>query len=123
MIAGFKKFIMQGSVVDLAVGVVVGVAFNALIAQFTTSFLDPIIRLVTGGGIDGGTFTINDQVFDYGAFVTAIITFVLTLAAVYFAIVVPMNALRDRRKTGAEEEAEPTDQEKMIALLEQIANK
>jgi large conductance mechanosensitive channel len=122
MLTGFKKFILRGTVVDLAVGIVIGAAFGALVAQFTASFIEPLIKLITGGGIDGGTFTIDDVVFDYSAFFSAIITFVLTAAAVYFVVVVPMNALNARRKASGEPE-EPTTDEQIIALLEQIAAK
>ena len=123
MLDGFKKFIMKGNVVDLAVGVVIGAAFGALVKQFTDSFINPLIKLITGGGIDGGTFTINDVVFDYSAFFSAVITFVLTAAAVYFVVVVPMNALNERRAKGEEAEVEPTAEERMVELLEQIAAK
>ena len=122
MLEGFKKFIMKGNVVDLAVGIVIGAAFGAMVKQFTDSFITPLIALITGGGVDGGTFTINEQVFDYAAFFSAIITFVLTAAAVYFVVVVPMNALNERRKKG-EEPAEPTADEQIIELLQQIAAK
>ena len=121
MIKGFKEFIMRGNVVDLAVGVVIGAAFNALVTQFTASFLTPLIAAIFGGGELGGTFTINGQIFNWGAFVTAIITFVITAAVVYFLVVVPMNHLRERRDRGQEAEVEPTNEEKMVALLEQIA--
>lgn len=123
MLAGFKKFIVQGNVIDLAVGIVIGTAFGAVIKQFTDSFISPVIRLITGGGTAGGTFTINDQVFDYGAFISAVILFVLTAAAVYFAIVVPMNALKARRAAGTDADEEPSNEERMVALLEQIASK
>src|SRR5215212_3327250 len=75
---GFKDFLLRGNVVELAVAVVIGAAFTALVSQFTASFLEPLIALVGGGGLDGGTFTINDQVFDWAAFVNAVITFVIT---------------------------------------------
>lgn len=123
MVEGFKKFIMGGNVVDLAVGVVIGAAFAAVVTQFTASFIAPLIALIAGGGVDGGTFTIDDQVFDYGAFLNAIITFLLTAVAVYFVIVVPINALRERRAKGEEDDVEPTNEEKIVALLEQIAQK
>ena len=123
MLAGFKKFIMQGNVVDLAVGVVVGAAFGALVKAFGDSFITPLIQVITGGGTKGGTFKISGAVFNYGAFITAIITFVLTMAVVYFVVVVPMNALKDRRAKGGETETEPTNEEKMVSLLEQIARK
>ena len=64
MIAGFKKFIMQGNVIDLAVGVVIGAAFGALVKQFTDSFIQPLIKAVSGGGVSGGTFTLRGQTFD-----------------------------------------------------------
>lgn len=121
MIKGFKEFIMRGNVIDLAVGVVIGAAFNALVTQLTASFLEPLIGLLLGGGVEGGTFTVNDQVFDVGAFINAVITFLLTAAALYFLVVVPFNHLRERRERGQEQEVEPTNEEKMVALLEQIA--
>ncbi|MCB0971601.1 MAG: large conductance mechanosensitive channel protein MscL [Acidimicrobiales bacterium] len=123
MVEGFKKFIMGGNVVDLAVGVVIGAAFAAVVTQFTASFIEPLIALIAGGGVDGGTFTIDDQVFDYGAFINAIITFLLTAAAIYFVVVVPINAMRERRAAGEDEDVEPTNEEKIVTLLEQIASK
>lgn len=123
MLAGFKKFIMQGNVIDLAVGVVIGAAFGALIGQFTDSFIKPVIAAITGGDGAGGTFELNGEIVDYGAFINACITFVLTAAAVYFVIVVPMNTLRERRNRGQEAEVEPSNEEKIVLLLEQIANK
>ena len=122
MLAGFKKFIMQGNVVDLAVGIVIGAAFGAVVKQFTDSFIAPLIRVIFGGGVSGGTFTVRGQVFDVTAFLSACITFVVTAAAIYFVVVVPMNAINARRKAG-EEPAEPTSDERIIALLEQIAAK
>ena len=122
MIKGFKEFIMRGNVIDLAVGVVIGAAFGALVTQLTASFIDPLIKLIGGGGELGGTFTVDGVVFDWGAFLNAAITFLLTAAAVYFIVVLPYNTLRERRSRGEEAEVEPTNEEKMIALLEQIAN-
>jgi large conductance mechanosensitive channel len=122
MVKGFKEFIMRGNVIDLAVGVVIGAAFGALVGQLTASFIDPLIRLIGGGGELGGTFTVDGVVFDYGAFINAVITFALTAAAVYFIVVLPYNTLRERRSRGEEAEVEPTNEERMIALLEQIAD-
>lgn len=127
MIKGFKEFIMRGNVVDLAVGIVIGAAFGALVTQLTASFINPLIQLIGGGGETGGKFIIDkgtpdEVVFDYGAFINATITFVLTAAAVYFLVVVPYNKLRERRAAG-EDDAEPTNEEKMISLLEEIAGK
>ncbi|PRZ41218.1 large conductance mechanosensitive channel [Antricoccus suffuscus] len=114
---GFKDFIMRGNVVDLAVAVVIGTAFTALVTSFTDSFINPLIGLIGGGGKVGGEFVVNGQHFTYGAFITAIITFLLVAAVVYFVIVLPMKKIQDRRKAGIEEgPAEPTD----IELLTEI---
>lgn len=123
MLEGFKKFILKGNVVDLAVGIVIGAAFAGVITSFTESFITPLIAVFTGGGTNGGTFTINDQVFTYGAFFSAIIGFVITAAVLYFLVVTPMNHLNERRARGEEAEVEPTNEERMVALLEQIAAK
>ncbi len=122
MIKGFREFIMRGNVIDLAVGVVIGAAFNALITQLTKSFIEPLIRLIGGGGTVAGTFTVDGVVFDWGAFVNAAITFLLTAAALYFFVVAPFNALRERRERGTEADVELSNEEKVVALLERIAD-
>lgn len=121
MLAGFKKFILHGNVVDLAVGIVIGAAFAGVITQFTASFITPLVAAVAGGGIDGGTFEINGVTFDVGAFIGAVFSFIVTAAVIYFVVVVPMNALMDRRAKGEEADVEPTNEERIVALLEQIA--
>jgi large conductance mechanosensitive channel len=118
MLKGFKDFIMRGSVVDLAVGIVIGAAFTAVVTQFTKSFLEPIIKLVGGGGLSGGTFTINKVVFDWAAFINIIITFLLTAAALYVLVVYPMNRLAERRKSG--EEPPPAAPSEEVKLLTEI---
>ena len=123
MLAGFKKFILQGNVVDLAVGVVIGAAFGALVKAFTDAFINPLIKVVTGGGATGGSFTINEVPFNYGDFITAVITFLLTAAVIYFVVVVPMNMLKERRNKGQEADVEPSHEEQMIMLLNKIAEK
>src|ERR1700712_4275010 len=97
MLKGFKDFLLRGNVVDLAVAVVVGAAFTALVASFTTSFLNPLIALATGGGKNGGKAEVNGQFFTYGSFINAVITFVLTAAIVYFVVVLPMKKIMERR--------------------------
>ena len=97
MFKGFRDFITRGNVIDLAVAFVIGAAFAALVNQFTKSFLDPLVRLLLGGGVRGGTFTVRGQVFDYGGFINAVITFLITAAAIYYLVVVPANAMAARR--------------------------
>ena len=119
MLKGFRDFIMRGNVVDLAVGIVIGAAFTALVGQFTKSFLEPLIRaLGGGGGTMGGKLSINGEKVDWGAFVNAVITFVLTAAVLYFLVVLPMNKLAERRKRG--EVPEPEAPSEDIVLLTEI---
>ena len=102
MIKGFKDFLLRGNVVDLAVAVVIGTAFTALVTSFTDAFLKPLIGLIGGGGKHGGELVVNQQHFTWGAFISAVITFVLTAAVVYFVVVLPIKAIMERRKRGEE---------------------
>lgn len=105
LLKGFREFITRGNVIDLAVAVVIGGAFTALVAVFTRSLIQPLINLAMGGGVDGGKVVINGQVFDFGAIVNGAITFLITAAVVYFVFVLPMNKYKERfGKTEAEEE-------------------
>ena len=118
MLKGFKDFISRGNVVDLAVGIVIGAAFTALVGQFTKSFLEPLIKVISGGKQLSGTFKVRDVVFDWAAFINACITFVITAAALYFLVVLPMNKLAERRARG--EEPEPKAPAEDIRLLTEI---
>jgi large conductance mechanosensitive channel len=104
----FKEFLLRGNLVELAVAVVIGVAFAALIDSFVRNLVTPLIAAL-GGKQDFSalTFTINESIFRYGAFVNALLSFLIIAAVVYFFVVKPVNALMERRKT---EEAvdEPT---------------
>ena len=102
MLKGFKDFLLRGNVVDLAVAVVIGAAFTAVVNSFADSFLTPLINLVTGGGKLGGVLVVNGQKFTYGAFFSQLVTFVLTAAVVYFVVVLPMKRLIERRRRGEE---------------------
>ncbi len=118
MLKGFKDFILRGNVVDLAVGIVIGAAFTGLVGQFTESFLEPLIKALAGGGTKGGSFSLNGQTFDYGAFLNAVITFALTAAVLYLLVVLPMNKLAERRRRGVE--PEPKAPAEDIVLLTEI---
>jgi large conductance mechanosensitive channel len=99
MLAGFKQFIMRGNVVDLAVGVVIGSAFGAVVASLTKDLLTPLIAALVGKpDFSSIQFTINSAVFGVGNFLNAIIAFLLVAAAIYFFVVAPMNALAARMK-------------------------
>lgn len=118
MIKGFRDFLMRGNVVDLAVAVVIGAAFTAVINAVVEGFINPLIAAIFGQPNlnDVGNFTINNAQFSIGVILTALLNFVLVAAAVYFVIVVPMNALR-ARTAKAEEEAPPAED---IVLLTEI---
>jgi large conductance mechanosensitive channel len=87
---------MRGNVIDLAVAVVVGAAFSAMVAGFSDALILPIVGIFLGGGVDVGTWTIRDQTIDFTAVLNAVITFVLTMAVVYFAFVLPLNKMREK---------------------------
>jgi len=108
MLSGFKQFILRGNVVDLAVGVVIGAAFGAVVTSFTKAFLTPLIAMVSGKAeITGLAATIGGTTFPYGEFLNALISFVLIAAAVYFLVVTPINALVARMRK-APAPADPT---------------
>ena len=111
MIKEFRDFLLRGNLVELAVAFVMGLAFAALITSFVDNLVMPIVAMIIGKpDFSGLTFTINDAVFGYGAFITALITFVATAAAIFFFVVKPMDAIKKRMTK--EEEAEISDEER-----------
>ena len=99
MLSGFKKFILRGNVVDMAVGVVIGAAFGGVVTELTKAFLTPLIALIAGkANYSSLKFEIRGTTFPIGDFVNAVISFVLIAAAVYFFVVVPVNWLIARMK-------------------------
>jgi large conductance mechanosensitive channel len=108
MLDGFKKFILRGNVVDMAVGVVVGAAFGSVVTELTKAFLTPLIALLVGKpDYSNLKFTVRTTTFPIGEFVNACISFILIAAAVYFFVVVPVNWLIARMHKG-EMPADPT---------------
>src|ERR1700674_3063482 len=101
MLDGFKKFILRGNVVDMAVGVVIGAAFAGVVSGLTKEFLTPLIQLVAGGEkFSPLQFTIRGTAFPVDDFINASISFVLIAAVVYFLVVLPVNALVARMNRG-----------------------
>jgi large conductance mechanosensitive channel len=98
MVKEFKQFLLRGNVVDLAVAVVIGTAFAIVVAAFVADLITPLIAAI-GGDQDFSAlkFEINNSEFLYGAFINALLAFVLVAAAVFFFVVKPMNALQARR--------------------------
>ncbi|MFF1831285.1 large conductance mechanosensitive channel protein MscL [Paenarthrobacter sp. NPDC058040] len=125
MFKGFKDFILRGNVIELAIAVVIGSAFTALVAAFTNNIINPVIAAAGGVNADGLGFRIwpdNEATFvNFGAVVTALVTFLITAGVVYFIFVAPMNKInamvKDRLSTEEpEEEPLPAD----TALLAEI---
>ena len=95
MVKGFKEFIMRGNVVDLAVAVVLGAAFGAVVTSLVENLLTPVIALIVGEpDFSGLTLTISDTVFTYGLFLNSLISFISIAAAIYFFVVVPINRMK-----------------------------
>ncbi|MFY9781015.1 MAG: large conductance mechanosensitive channel protein MscL [Candidatus Baltobacteraceae bacterium] len=106
MLKGFGNFIMRGNVVDLAVAVVIGGAFGAIVTAFVKDLVTPLIAAFVGKpDFSALSFTINNSKFAIGDFINVLISFVLVAAAIYFFVVVPMGAVNERRKKP--EEAAP----------------
>jgi large conductance mechanosensitive channel len=95
---GFRAFLLRGNVVDLAVGIVIGAAFTAVVTGFVTAFLTPLIGVATGavGDFSKETFTVGSTTFPYGAFLNALISFVLIATVLYFCVVLPVVKLQAR---------------------------
>jgi len=104
MMKEFRDFLLRGNVVDLAVAVVIGVAFGAVVTSFVANILTPLLGLI--GVPDFSTLTIvtsGGAVIAYGLFINALISFVLIAAAIFFFVIKPMNALEARRQRGEEQ--------------------
>jgi large conductance mechanosensitive channel len=120
MLKEFRDFLMRGNLVELAVAFVMGVAFAAVVNSFVNDLVMPVIAMIFGKpNFSDLTFTINDAVFRYGSFITALITFVAVAAAVFFFVVKPMNALT-ARMSRPEEAAIDDEERRHQELLEAI---
>src|ERR1700758_3921580 len=97
MLQGFKQFMLRGNVLDLAVAVVMGAAFGAVISALVKDLLTPLIAAVVGKpDFSRLTFTIHHSSFLYGEFINALISFVLVAGAVYYLVVAPLNTFTQR---------------------------
>jgi large conductance mechanosensitive channel len=122
MLKGFKEFVLRGNVIDLAIAVVIGAAFGAVVTAFVADFITPLIAAI-GGQRDFSalTFTVHKSTFKYGEFINAVISFVLIAAAIYFVVVLPLNKVAERRaEKVAAGEPDPEPRPEEIILLEQI---
>lgn len=129
MLKGFKKFILRGSVIDMAVGVVMGSAVTSVVTAIVKHIINPLIAMICGKPELNGvlTITFNRATISFGAVIGALLNFIIVAAAVYFCIVLPINKLRevsanllqiDKEKT--EEEKREIREKEIISLLKDI---
>ncbi len=118
----FKEFLLRGNVVDLAVAVVIGAAFGAVVTALVKDLLTPIVAAIFGKpDFSALHFTINNSVFFYGDFINAVITFVSIAAAVFFFVVKPMNYLIERRRKGGDvDEASLSDEAQFLQEIRDL---
>jgi large conductance mechanosensitive channel len=123
MFEDFKRFLMRGNVVDLAVAVVIGAAFTAIVTAFSQGIITPLIGMIVSRDFTEMTFTINGSEFSYGLVIDAAIRFVSIAAVVFFLVVKPMAVLAERRKQGQadESEAPPTEAELLAEIRDLLA--
>ena len=108
MLTDFKKFILRGNVVDLAVAVVVGLAFAAVVTALVNDLITPLIAAIFGKpDFSGLYFTLNHSKFRYGSFINALLSFLIIATVVFFAVVVPLTALMRRLNVLPKDEPEP----------------
>ena len=118
MLREFNDFLMKGNIVELAVAFVMGVAFAAVINSLVDNLIMPIIAMIIGKpDFSDLTFTINDAVFRYGAFITSVITFIAVGAAVFFFVVKPMQMMAARGQKEPIEEGMPDEERRHQELL------
>jgi large conductance mechanosensitive channel len=112
MLSDFKKFVLRGNVVDLAVAIVVGTAFLAMVAAFVKDFITPLIAAIFGeSDFSSLTFTFHNSRFNYGSFINTVVSFLIIATVVFFAVVLPLNALMKRLNILPKEEPEPETRE------------
>jgi large conductance mechanosensitive channel len=120
----FRDFLVKGNLVELAVAIVIGIAFGLVIKSLVDNLITPVIGMIGGVNFSGETFSINGSVFRYGQFINDVIAFVLTAAAVFFVIVKPVNAImaRIRRPEELAPDA-PTETALLIEIRDLLAKR
>ena len=121
MLKGFRDFLMRGNVVDLAVAVVIGAAFGAVVAAIATDFIGGILGAIGGTRDFGGAgFTVNGSKIVYGSTVEALINFVIVATIIYFVVVVPMNKLAERVKGADADTPAPSDETVLLTEIRDL---
>lgn len=128
MIKGFKEFISRGNVVDLAVAVVIGAAFGAVITALVEGLINPLVAALFGEASLAHvmTFEVNGAVFSIGLILDAALNFLMIAAAIYFLVVLPLNKLAERRKRGEpapDENVSPTEVELLTEIRDALKSR
>lgn len=127
MLKGFKEFIMQGNVIDLAVAVVIGGAFTAIVKAFTDAVINPIIALLGGDKEIGFAVQLLENnpatKMDFGLLISAIINFLLIAAVIYFVLVAPMNKIKEAAAKRKGIEAPASDNDLLVEIRDLLAGR
>jgi large conductance mechanosensitive channel len=123
MLKDFKAFVLRGNVVDLAIAVVVGAAFGAVVQAFVKDLLTPLISIPGAANFQDLKFTIRDSVFAYGDFLNVLISFLTIAAAVFFFVVRPLNVLMARRRTETDVESETRECPECLSNIPRAATR
>jgi large conductance mechanosensitive channel len=124
----FKAFALKGNVMDMAIGVIIGAAFGNIVTSLTDNFINPLIAVITGGAkkdengvmqVVGGSFKINGVEFGYGAFISAVVNF-LIIALILFCLIKAVNKAMELGRKKKEEEEKPAEPPKEEVLLTEI---
>jgi large conductance mechanosensitive channel len=126
MLKGFREFVMRGNVLDLAIAVVIGTAFTALVNSMVDNLISPLIAAVGGSNVNGLAVQLIDTnpktVIDFGAVISAAIAFLATAAVVYFVFVTPMKKIMERRAKGADEKPKTltTEEQLLVEIRDEL---
>ena len=124
MFKEFREFLLKGNLIELAVAFVIGLAFAAVVKSLVDNLITPIIGMIGGVDFSGESFTINDSVFRYGAFINDVIYFVLVAAAIFFFVVKPVNVIMERvRRPAADGPAAPTQEQLLTEIRDLLAKR
>ena len=122
MLKEFRDFLLKGNILELAVAIIIGIAFGAVIKSLVDNLITPIIGMIGGVDFSSETFTINGSVFSYGQFINDVIYFVLVAAAVFFLVVKPVNAIMARMRKPEELAPDaPTETALLIEIRDLLA--
>ena len=124
MFKEFREFLLKGNLIELAVAFVIGLAFAAVVKSLVDNLITPIIGMIGGVDFSSESFTINDSVFRYGAFINDVIYFVLVAAAIFFFVIKPVNTIMTRiRKPEELAPDAPTEAALLIEIRDLLARR